>query len=73
MKVSKEVCREEHEVKNCQNGKESLTDSAGKDDGRYQADHWYDRGRRFQSVVETVYCYMQSTGQDIGSVVLGGG
>ena len=37
MKVSKEVCREEHEVKNCQNGKESLTDSAGKDDGRYQA------------------------------------
>ncbi len=33
MKVSKEVCREEHEVKNCQNGKESLTDSAGKDDG----------------------------------------
>ena len=47
MKVSKEVCREEHEVKNCQNGKESLTDSAGKDDGRYQADHWYDRGGDF--------------------------
>ena len=35
MKVSKEVCREEHEVKNCQNGKESLTDSAGKDDGDF--------------------------------------